>query len=631
MKRSVRCLMNIPMRVLIWSCLASLIAASGIWAQGPTGPDTTYLGESYYSSSSTAAGGPFFGININAFLGANTFYSNGFTGQNARIANVEAGHVWNGHETLSHIPAANIFNTPGTLTGSWSSDSGVDRHATWVGFIMNGRIQSGGNYYQQGMAPDATLYSVNIAQSWNGTAYRTSFNTTTTITLAAYRQAMVVGINGQTADVLNSSWGSTGSTGGNSYFAASVDALIRQSGKAAFFSAGNSGTANSIGAPGNGINAIVVGSVGSDTANPPFNTTSSFSSRAPQNLAVPNSQTSNFSGTYTTMSNVRARVDLTAPGQNLTGGFYGGTTGGNLGGTNTPGNNFYSTDLQGTSFSSPTAAGGGALLVSALRTLNISNPGSVPTTGLDSRIIKAVLMNSADKTSSWSNGQSLVSGVIVTTQALDNEDGAGRMNLSRAFDNYLGPNATRDAGNGGLANPIKQTGWALGNVTATGTRDYFFEAPLLGGTNFTATLTWWADRSFVNPGVNDNILENAFANLDLQVWTVSNGTANTLVARSSSLWNSSEHLSFALPGGNSEYLIRVVHTDWRWNFAGNTNESFGLAWSATVVPEPATIALVVGMLGGVVYYRRRRRLQRIMAETEMAREDGIDEEASMLL
>ncbi len=491
---------------------------------------------------------------------------------------------------MTHLPAANLFYTPGTLTGSWSSDSGIDRHATWCGFIMNGRIQTGGGYFQQGMAPDANLFSVNIAQSWNGSPYRTSFNTTTTITRTAYRQAMIVGINGQTADVLNSSWGGGGSPGGNNYFAASVDALIRQSGKAFFASAGNSGTANSIGYPANAINTIVVGSVGSDTANPPYNTTSSFSSRGPQSLAVPNSQNANFSGTYTTITGARARVDLTAPGQNLTAAFYGGATGGNLNGTNNSSTNSYSTNIQGTSFSSPTAA----------------------------------MMNSADKTSNWSNAQSNVGGVIVTTQALDYEDGAGRMNLTKAYDNFIGPEATRDAGNGGLANPITRTGWALGNVSTSGTRDYFFAAPLRGGTAFTATLTWWADRSFVNPGVNENILENAFANLDLQLWTVASGAANTLVARSSTLWNSSEHLFLTLPAGDQEYLIRVVHTDWRWNFAGNTDESFGLAWSATVVPEPLTVLLIMGMCGGSVYYVRRRRLQRMLMATEQDRDDGLE-------
>lgn len=263
-------------------------------------------------------------------------------------------------------------------------------------------------------------------------------------------------------------------------------------------------------------------------------------------------------------------------------------------------------------------------MVSAVRTLNIQNPGSVPTTGLDSRIIKAVMMNSADKTSNWSNAQSNVGGVIVTTQALDYEDGAGRMNLTKAYDNFISPEATRDAGNGGLANPINRTGWALGNVSTSGTRDYFFAAPLRGGTTFTATLTWWADRSFVNPGVNENILENAFANLDLQVWTVASGAADTLVARSSTLWNSSEHLFFTLPAGDQEYLIRVVHTDWRWNFAGNTDESFGLAWSATVVPEPMTVLLIMGMCGGSVYYVRRRRLQRMLMATEEDRDDGLE-------
>src|SRR5688500_12084210 len=44
-------------------------------------------------------------IVINTLVGADRFYDQGFFGDGAVMANVEAGHVWNGHETLSHVAA----------------------------------------------------------------------------------------------------------------------------------------------------------------------------------------------------------------------------------------------------------------------------------------------------------------------------------------------------------------------------------------------------------------------------------------------------------------------------------------------------------------------------------------------
>ena len=100
------------------------------------------------------------GTNINTLLGADAFYSQGYTGTNAVIANIEAGHIWSGHETLTHVQQ--IPNHPSALNE-------FDRHATWVGMILGGR-RGGANpgAYQEGMAPDAQLYSGAMATQWNG-------------------------------------------------------------------------------------------------------------------------------------------------------------------------------------------------------------------------------------------------------------------------------------------------------------------------------------------------------------------------------------------------------------------------------------------------------------------------------
>ena len=61
--------------------------------------------------------------------------------------------------------------------------------------------------------------------------------------------------------------------------------------------------------------------------------------------------------------------------------FYGGTTGGNTGGTATSGTNLYSAGLAGTSFSAPIVAGGVALLDSAAKARGLAS------TSLDARVV----------------------------------------------------------------------------------------------------------------------------------------------------------------------------------------------------------------------------------------------------
>src|SRR5262245_46635672 len=66
--------------------------------------------------------GPFVGTyNLNNVLGAQRFYNKGFTGTGAVMANIEAGSIWPGHETLSHVQLIPTFN--GAL-------GEFDRHAT---------------------------------------------------------------------------------------------------------------------------------------------------------------------------------------------------------------------------------------------------------------------------------------------------------------------------------------------------------------------------------------------------------------------------------------------------------------------------------------------------------------------
>ncbi|WP_166829988.1 Calx-beta domain-containing protein [Thalassoroseus pseudoceratinae] len=530
--------------------------------------EDTGWGEHHYVSSNFGSD-PFSGIDVNALIGADTFYDAGFTGSNAIVANVEAGHVWNQHETLGGVTTlVQETNNAGPQTGD------VDKHATWAGQLIAGESfdLSDGREYQRGVAYGAEMFSGSIATQWNGSPYSLSFSFNTSTFIAPYRDFMVTGAGplNQTVDVINSSWGNSDTTGAAfGTFSRGIDALVNQSGKTVVFSAGNSGPgANTVGGPAAGYNVISVGALGSDTDNPPYQTVSSFSSRGANDLFIPNDPTSQ-SGT--TLSEVRSTVDIVAPGQNITAALYGGATGGNIGGTDNPQSNFYSFNIAGTSFAAPTVAGGATLIADAARTVL-----GTSTNALDGRVNKAILLNSADKIPGWDNAQSDVNGVITTTQSLDLDSGAGAMNLTTAFDQLLLGTTDLPGLGGGTVDVI---GWDYGAVGQAASTDYIIGDFLEGGTEFTATLSWFVDRS-INLG-NNSSTEDSFDDLDLEVWEVVNGTPTTKVAESISDYNTVEHLNFTVPA-TGQYMIRTVWDEEHWDFVADTNtELYGLAWSGT--------------------------------------------------
>ena len=110
----------------------------------------------------TDIGGPISGSTVNTLIGANTFYSNGYTGTQANMSVIDAGSIWNGHETLTQVSTFVYDASAGGQIGQF------DRHATWVG---QDRWRPYGTNYKEGIAPSGTLTSGAIATSWVGTAY----------------------------------------------------------------------------------------------------------------------------------------------------------------------------------------------------------------------------------------------------------------------------------------------------------------------------------------------------------------------------------------------------------------------------------------------------------------------------
>lgn len=523
----------------------------------------------------------FGGLDMNVYLGASEFYAAGFTGSRSIMANIEGEHLWNGHETLGHVSV--FVNGPGAL-------GVIGNHPTGVAFIMGGRPTTPTNEVQRGLAYGATLWSGALATTVN-------YDATFASLFQPYVTVFRTGINGQTADVSNSSYGDVGDSAGRAFEVRALDALVKDTGKVLVFAAGNSGPGpNTVLFPATAYNVISVAALDDHDGTPPFNVVAGFSSRGPSDVFIPTGTANGTTGN--TITSGRTRVDIAAPGTEL---FVAAT-----GSPSSYGGGF------GTSYAAPNVAGGVALMVDAGR-------GQSPaiTSYADVRVVKAVLLTSADKTSGWSNGQALSSGVIRTTQALDLAVGAGRMNLAQALPYYADPSATRDLPGTAITSPaaVQPRGYDFAAVSRLGQNDYVLPDTPGGVGRLAVTLTWLANRgisSFALTTPNQNgsdFSEHALANLNLQVYRLAaNGSFSTLVAESVSDYNNTEHLFLTdLSGGR--YGLRVTYPNDVWNFdpVNLTGETYGLAWNLTPVPEPGVVfAVAVVVLAASGAVRRLR-------------------------
>jgi subtilisin family serine protease len=532
----------------------------------------------------------FAGADVGVVVGASTFYSHGITGQGTKVANVEGGHIWNGHETLAHVAGyvhdASAWNDPGTI-GDQQSDL-YDRHATWVGMVLAGRNAALPGVHKTGIASGATLLSGAIAAGWNGNGYSQRFSFNANSLLMPYATFF-----GNT-DVINSSWGITDPPG-IAPITVAADGLADANSNTTFVAnAGNAGPAsNSVGTPGSGYNVITVGALENDGGNR-YDVVAAFSGRGPQSYGDP---------VHGAIPGVRAVVDIVAPGSNLTTAYYGAPTGGNnptLPGSpdGPPGTPSFYSSVSGTSVAAPIVAGGAALIDSA----SYNTPAlAANSASRDARVVKAVLLNSARKIPGWNNGQVAHpngNGGVFTDQSLDYTSGAGALDLARAYDQYLS-GGTRDvvgtpAGTQGIVDSL---GWDFGIVQSGVDNVYQIGQALAGGSNFTITLDWFRDRSF-NP-LTFSMVDNGQVNLDLRLRDIISGN---FISESVSTYNVVEHLHFQIPR-TSMYQIEVRFTD---NIFGSaSSEEYGLAWNGIVVPEPASWSVFALSIISLLNARRR--------------------------
>lgn len=536
---------------------------------------------------------------VNEPLGALVFYNAGYYGRNTVIANVEGGAIWSGHEVFDR----SALSLPSGPTEYVSAAGGIataplpwqlDLHATAVGHALAGTGYStdGLTYVGIGMAPLAELWSGSVATEFDQDDLG-SFSMSDESFLMPYK-TFFNGDLGKKPDVINSSFGYD-DPAGTEFYTRAIDGLARQNSSVAMvFAAGNSGPApGSVGGAASGYNSISVGALGGTD----FSGPASFSSSGPSDFYNPE--------TGETVTAVRATVHIAAPGEHLVLAYYGGT--GGTGGVTDPEDplptDLYLIDMAGTSFAAPIVAGGVALLK------DVAKGGvylSGQTEALDTRVIRSVLMAGAERTAGWDNGQRDVDGVKRTTQALDYQTGAGAMNLERSVSAYaLG--TTDVAGLGG--GTVSSAGWDFGSVGLDEQNDYLFDTSLHGfdgPVELTISLNWFVNRSFDN--TLDLAIDESFANLDLEIWTVTAGVFTQLVASSESLYNNSELLRITLED-TKDYGFRIAFKGVTYDLTNTlTNEEYGVAWLA--VPEPSAAAM--GLLGMTILiawrFPRRRRV-----------------------
>ena len=131
------------------------------------------------------------------------------------------------------------------------------------------------------------------------------------------------------------------------------------------------------------------------------------------------------------------------------------------------------------------------------------------------------------------------------------------------------------------------------------------------GDVLTTTLTWFEQ---IAVGIDDSgddysfgYGDAAFSNLDLEVWYYDAAAdAYSAVALSDSLYNSVEHLSFALEAAG-QYFLRVVFDEMIYGDLLGDAETFALVWNLAAIPEAAEFAAMFGLLALMLALYGKRR------------------------
>ena len=210
---------------------------------------------------------------------------------------------------------------------------------------------------------------------------------------------------------------------------------------------------------------------------------------------------------------------------------------------------------------------------------------------LDSRrheVMKAVLMNSADKIKDSGNGLRLGMSRTITDKRnedwltsdayhepkipLDAQVGTGQLNAFRAFQQF-------SAGQWNPSAPVPPIGWDYRTVNVASSQDYVLTQPLQQGSFVSITLAWDRLVELNDPNKNhqydpgESFRDRGLNNLDLYLMSAASNNLARTTCSSISTVDSVEHIFCPIPA-TGKYKIRV---EFRQQVNAAT-QPYALAW-----------------------------------------------------
>ena len=301
----------------------------------------------------------------------------------------------------------------------------------------------------------------------------------------------------------------------------------------------------------------------------------------------------------------RRSIDLVAPGDGVT--------------TTAAGGGFVSGS--GTSFAAPHVTG----TVALLQQYGDSRiAAGVPRWNVAARrheVMKAVLMNSADKVKDNGDGNLLrMEKTIEDTNGADwlasdaytsafvplhAQMGTGQLNARRALTQFE-PGEWNSFGTA----EVPLIGWDRGFTAGAGlSNKYVFERALRGGSYVSVTLAWDREVQLVEAAgstngsydIGETFTTLGLTDMDLHLLPKGATDLSEAIDRSTSLVDNVEHIFFKIPR-SGEYEFWVNQFDQPLG-----DQFYGVAWWAVAAPEPSTVLLVASGLVAVGVVARRRR------------------------
>ena len=402
-------------------------------------------------------------------------------------------------------------------------EPGISEHSTAIGAILVGRDPNGyhpqlGRFHYEGAVPEAQL---DVYEFWRFVVNH------------------VFGAKPLEADILTMSVG----TAFDDWWTRGINHIADTNGLIVVASVGNgSDVFDPPLYPGAGANVIGVGVVDSLETGDLAKSLSEFS--------LPHAKHSSIGPT----SDGRCKPDIVA--------------GGNCIVPDANSNSRYDITGDWSSFAAPVVAGTAALLVQKAKSEPALNP-AVATEG-GNCVIKAILMNSAQKLPYWHKGGADKADDYYVS--LDYIQGAGMLNAQGAYEQLsAGQGPTGDAG------PI---GWDNSTIQNTGGANvYRFQMPEIHDKLIAATLVWnrhYQDQYPFAP------LTQADSDLRLELWAVdpNNPDSDYLLDYSDSISDNVEHIYSPLDPNYTTYeLIVTFSNPADSNDVNPAPERYGLAWS----------------------------------------------------